>query len=343
MKKIEKTNYPIVFLALFLNLFAGGVVFGWSALVVKLQQQGVYSSYCKSTSELVSPSNITSTASSTNNEICAEQQLRLNAVFLLGTFGSMSMSFPSGFFMDKTSSKLTVITAVLLQMFGSVLFSISSETLDLFSVGYFLMGSAGPFALLGGVTITASNVEEKRKGLYISILNGCYDASAIVWQIYVWLDSSIENGISYRVWFLIYFVFNLLLLVSILILLPGSLLQHSDDDAMESESQESNGKNNISKTLELTGIQEAKSIKLVVEDDEDEKNVDEVNVKNKNKTTIIALPDRPLLKQLQSLEFVVFCIFFCVGLLRFSYYIGSIDAQLSWLGQENGNYSIIFG
>ena len=49
------------------------------------------------------------------------------------------------------------------------------------------------------------------------------------------------------------------------------------------------------------------------------------------------LPKQSLSMQLRSTEFIVFAIFFCVGLLRFSYYIGSLDAHLTWLGQKMVN------
>lgn len=329
MKSESKTNYPILVLALLLNLLSGGVVFGWGVLVVLLQKQGVYKNYCAASSGTqLQQQNVTvsSASSSSSFEICTEQQLRLNTVFLLGTFGSMSMSFPSGYFMDKTSSKLTVIIGVLFQILGSALFSCSSETLEMFAIGYFFMGAAAPFMLLGGVTLAASNVEEKRKGFYISILNGCYDASAIVWQIYVWLDSNFENGLSYSMWFLIYIGLNFLLLISILFIVPGNFLQHDDNENDSDTNAKAGG-------MELTDLQQPKSTKV------------EDNIKEENENTEVKVPlsDKPLRSQLKSTEFIVFAVFFCIGLLRFSYYIGSIDAQLTWLGQVNGNYSIIFG
>eukprot|EP00943_MAST-04B_sp_MAST-4B-sp1_P003283 g3283.t1 len=194
------------------------------------------------------------------------------------------------------------------------------------SVGYFFMGAAAPFMLLGGVTLAASNVEEKRKGFYISILNGCYDASAIVWQIYVWLDSSFENGLSYSMWFLIYVGLNVLLLISILFIVPGNFLQHDGNENDSDTNVKASG-------IELTDLQQTKPTKVE----------DQIKEESENTEVNVALPDQPLFSQLKSTEFIVFAVFFCVGLLRFSYYIGSIDAQLTWLGQVNGNYSIIFG
>ena len=214
---MTKTNYPVVCLAFMLNLCASGVVFGWGALITILQKQGVYFNHC------IPQSNHT-IAGGSDNGVCSEQQLRLNTVFLLGTFASMFMSFPSGYIMDKTSSKLAVLAGLTLHLVGSTLFSLSSNVLDMFPIGYFLMGAAAPFVLLGCVTIVASNVEEKRKGFFIAIVNGCYDASAIMWQVYVWLDASVTGGIAYSSWFLIFLCFSVVLFLLVLFCVPGNFM-----------------------------------------------------------------------------------------------------------------------
>ena len=72
MKSESKTSYPILLLALLLNLLAGGVVFGWGALVVLLQKQGVYKNYCAASSGTqLQQQNVTvSSVSSSSFEVC---------------------------------------------------------------------------------------------------------------------------------------------------------------------------------------------------------------------------------------------------------------------------------
>ena len=312
---MTKTNYPVVCLACMLNLCASGVVFGWGALITILQKQGVYSNHC------IPQSNHT-IAGGSDNGVCSEQQLRLNTVFLLGTFASMFMSFPSGYIMDKTSSKLAVLAGLTLHLVGSTLFSLSSNVLDMFPIGYFLMGAAAPFVLLGCVTIVASNVEEKRKGFFIAIVNGCYDASAIMWQVYVWLDASVTGGIAYSSWFLIFLCFSVVLFLLVLFCVPGNLMLCAAEDTTKDDLVE----------IELSETKNS----------EDVLNVSQHSTSGATEEREV-LPKQSLSMQLRSTEFIVFAIFFCTGLLRFSYYIGSLDPHLTWLGQKDGEYSIIFG
>ena len=205
----------------------------------------------------------------------------------------------------------SIFLGIFLHVVGAFLFSISSFTLDLYPVGYFLSGAAAPCILLGGVTIVATNVEERRKGFVISILNGCYDASAIVWQVYLWLDNSVVGGVSVTAWFLAYICVVVVLGICTQLIVPGA-----PEPAQEA----------VEVSVELPSL-----------------SPDAVDVVETPQEAAVSLKDQPLFEQIKSKEFVTFTCFFCVGLLRFSYYIGSVDAQLTWLGQEDGSYTMIFG
>lgn len=315
----RKTNVAVVLLALVMNLFAGGVVFGWGALVVVLQRHGVYHSLCdaKSSSLMANATAVVAT-----HGTCAEQTQILQTIFLAGTFGSMSWSFPAGLFMDATTPKLTILCGCCMHVIGAALFSVSSDLLDLYATGYFLMGAAAPCILLGGVTLVSMYVEESRKGFVISILNGCYDASAIVWQLYAWIDSAFAKGVSISVFFFSYVGFVAILFLLVCAVVPGPLLKNSDDQGKQKPVE-----------LELESISRSPAPENR-----------STHTNNANLGTVkIPLNEQSLTKQLQSSEFLSFTAFFCAGLLRFSYYLGSIDSQLTHLGQENGSYSMIFG
>lgn len=293
-------------------------MFGWGALVVVLQRHGVYYSLCDAKSSSLIAN---ATAAVATHGTCAEQTQMLQTIFLAGTFGSMSWSFPAGLFMDATTPKLTILCGCCMHIVGAALFSVSSGVLDLYATGYFLMGAAAPCILLGGVTLVSMYVEESRKGFVISILNGCYDASAIVWQLYAWIDSAFAKGVSISVFFFSYVGFVAVLFLLVCAVVPGTLLKNSERGKQKP----------IELELESISSSPAPENKSTV--------TNNINP-GAGKTPINELS---LTKQLQSSEFLSFTAFFCVGLLRFSYYLGSIDAQLTHLGQDNGSYSMIFG
>ncbi|RYE82300.1 MAG: MFS transporter, partial [Methanosarcinales archaeon] len=52
---------------------------------------------------------------------------------------------------------------------------------------------------------------------------------------------------------------------------------------------------------------------------------------------------RTVVRQIMSREWALFCIYFVIQLYRFNTYVGTVDTQLTSMGQSGGKYTVIFG
>ena len=234
-------------------LLAGAAVFGWSSLEFVFKEEGVYFG-----------------ADCVQNEECPSQTRDLNTVYLLGSTAATFAALPWGWLLDIVGPKRCASLALAMFFCGTLLCSFG-----FFKPGFFFVGLASAGMLLPCWQFSNAT---NRPGLYLAAMNGCYDASTLVLQVFLWLQNGMAE-FSVKSAFRIYSVVPLILLIGTFILFPHCPYKTDQSNVGVSE----NGR----------------SIKSVI----------------------------------FTKEWIYFGLFMTSGILRFSYYIGSVAAQVEHLSE----------
>jgi LAT3 family solute carrier family 43 protein 3 len=281
MEQYMPHRIRVLVVAVLTNLLAGGFVFGFSSLLVILKQENTFMWLC---------TNFTNQTSN-SMEPCIEQELALARVFLAGNICAIGATLPMGMLMDYFNPKVTAMTSFFLMFSGSVSFAVSSQDLDLFAVGFGLMGFAAPGCIMS--TFHTTSLFPINKGLVMAIVNAAYDSSSIMCLLFLGLYLIIPNTSLIHL-FLGYGIGILIPLAGIYIWVMPT--QRIEEDENQDENHDEN--------------QDAVVVK------------ETVDVATKKISS-------PLVSQeVLSMKWFLFTMFFSVNLLRFSYYLGSVGPSL---------------
>ncbi|CAE6394696.1 unnamed protein product [Rhizoctonia solani] len=181
-----------VLLAIFINLFTTGAIFGFAALKPALIRKGVYSWLC-------------SRSESGPEGSCNEQELRLNNMFVVSVALTNMISLPAGSVLDWIGPTKTSIMGATLFGIGCLAFG-SGYTqwpivVDGYYVGFFLLAIGSPLIFLSSFHI--SNVFPARSGLILSLIMAAFNASSTAFVLFDWLDKKTGN-VSIQAWFWCY-------------------------------------------------------------------------------------------------------------------------------------------
>ena len=174
-------------------LFAGNI-FGFFTLHFVLEEEDYFADQCNLTS-----TNITQ-LDKDHPSLCKEQEASFNLAFTLGVSLMLFLSFPLGFFFDR---------------YGTWIFRTFATTM--FSLGYLLLAVSSPnnsnliypaliFIGLGGISLLASNIQIANfsvtaRGLIVTLINGLFDSSVVVFFV---LKKLYEANINFNkiIWIL---------------------------------------------------------------------------------------------------------------------------------------------
>ena len=138
MEHYSPHRISVLVVGVLTNLLAGGFVFGFSSLLVILRQEQTFTWLCTSAAnQQAHPTNNNHT---TTNAPCVEQELALARVFLAGNICAIGATLPMGMLMDYLNPKATALASFFLMFVGSICFAVSSQDVDLYAVGFGLMG-----------------------------------------------------------------------------------------------------------------------------------------------------------------------------------------------------------
>lgn len=168
--------------ALFFSLTLSGVVFGWPAVVIMLEEQGVYRYLCQPGEELP----------------CLAQVDQFNLIFTIASTGFACSVLPMGAVLDRFGPKVSSLIGSAFVLGGSVMFAFSDPpSIDMFIPGYLLIAIGGPPIVFSFMHI--SNLFPDNKGTIITMLNVGLDASSLMFVILGALFDGVQALHSYKV------------------------------------------------------------------------------------------------------------------------------------------------
>ena len=139
-----------IVLAFLFTITTSGVIFGFSPLLLILENEGVYNNLCiKQNGTRIEDSHIFTKINRFGEEsrTCPAQIKALNLMFVIASTAFACMTLPAGFILDKLGPKITCAIGSIIFGAGVALFAISDpKGLNLFTIGFVLMGS-GKFIL----------------------------------------------------------------------------------------------------------------------------------------------------------------------------------------------------
>lgn len=296
MERYSPHRISVLVVGVLTNLLAGGFVFGFSSLLVILRQEQTFTWLCTSAAnQQAHPTNNNHT---TTNAPCVEQELALARVFLAGNICAIGATLPMGMLMDYLNPKATALASFFLMFVGSICFAVSSQDVDLYAVGFGLMGFAAPGCIMS--TFHTTSLFPVNKGLVMTIVNAAYDSSSIMCLLFLGLYLIIPNVSLFHL-FLGYGIGILIpLFLAYIWIMPTQRIEEADTD-----------------TNTDTDTEEAKK---------DLKTVD-------GKGMVVPSVSNEVL----SMKWLLFTMFFSVNLLRFSYYLGSVGPAIVQASPEQAN------
>lgn len=216
----------LVILSLVEVILFSGLPFGWGSLVFVLKEEGVYSDLCgyRTNDSVVLSSSLTDTPNVTiyierstpslnrkkysvnsssgilipkddNNLVsCTAQNDRLNLLFSIGVAVLTVFDFSSGLVNQRFGNTKTRLFFIVLFAIGALSTAFASTDIPwLILPGIILTGIGGFALVITNIRITSFLTQGS--SIYIGFLNGCYDSSASVQIIVKYLY---EKGLSRR-------------------------------------------------------------------------------------------------------------------------------------------------
>ena len=354
LASVPKRTCPptvIVVVAILTNFLAGGFVFGFSSLVAILRVSGAYSGLCEDGAKGGWVPNTTATAPSSSSsssslgvamlsataDSCPARELALGRIFLFGSVAAIGMTLPHGLIMDRFGPKMAGGVSFLLFLIGLVLFAFSTDAFDGRGAGFALLGAGAPGFIMSTFHVAA--LTPQRTGLAMAAINGAYDSSSIVLQIFLAIFLSQEHVVGDREASR-GLLRNMCLVYAGAVLLPlaiayGAVMpKHRIEPAsLEAEGEDEDGGGEHAKKGGANvsaggGDDDASStaasgglapLEVQVHDDN-----------NDGDTSNRVLQAKGMVfRELSTVRWVLFTLWFCSNLLRFSYYLSSIGPALA--------------
>ncbi|KAA0722107.1 Solute carrier family 43 member 3 [Triplophysa tibetana] len=184
-----------------------GIVFGWASLMFVLKSECYFGELC-----------VNVTDASGEKSDCSPQDENFSLVFTVASFMNNFLTLPNGFFYDHFGTMATRLLAIILYTTGTLLMALSTEALSL------LLFPALSFIAAGGVLFLMTNMQignlfDTRRSTIITIYNGAFDSSSVIFLI---IKVLYERGVSLRSSFLFLSSCNVIHLVRTIFLMPKS-------------------------------------------------------------------------------------------------------------------------
>ena len=158
-------------------LIFSGVLFGFSSLQFVLEQEGYFEYLCNSNA-----TNYKNISSNNSTITCAKQAASFNLAFSFGVFFSDFISFPLGVILDSYGTWIfrTIITGV--YTLSYLLLAVSTPNLsNLVYPFLILLAISGRGIIMSNFQV--ANLSKTIRGFIITLLNGLYDSSVMVFLL----------------------------------------------------------------------------------------------------------------------------------------------------------------
>ncbi|XP_077434803.1 equilibrative nucleobase transporter 1-like [Vanacampus margaritifer] len=210
-----------------LTLFTGGVeclgfagiIFGWASLAFTLKQQGFFSSYC------VNATGVDGLQVSD----CSGQDEQFSLVFTIASLMNNFLTLLIGFIFDRFGTLILRLLAICLYTLGTLLLAFSTPALaSLIFPGLALIALGGNMLLLTNIQV--GNLFGTHRSTVITLLNGAFDSSAVVFLIIKLSPCGIvvayQAGISLKASFLFVSACSIIHLLRTFFLLPRTIIPY---------------------------------------------------------------------------------------------------------------------
>ncbi|RAK96983.1 putative MFS transporter [Aspergillus ibericus CBS 121593] len=315
--------------------FAAGVVFGFAALKPVLVAEGVYRELC--------------TEEELHNgvEVCAEQDLRLNLFFTIGSITANVSALPVGTLLDRYGSRVCGFSGCLLLALGSSLmaYSFFQPQFDGYMVGNFFLALGGTFIFVPSFQI--ANAFPKYAGTIVALVTGAFDASAAVYLFYRLLYEATHRSFHPGKFFLGYLFVPVFIFIGLITLMPSHDYQgtyqlevkieqaedatrdvHDSDDEIESDTE-------LRRIRRQRAEERRKKLRKIAKvlGNKGERQEREQREEDRQVASAVwgALHGLPAHKQMATPWFILITLMTVLQMLRMNYFIATIRAQYEYM------------
>lgn len=188
------------------SLFVTGISYGWASLVFVLKVDGYFASHCANTT----------TEEHTVHTDCSGQDEHFSRVMVVASIINTIIRFPIGFVFDHFGTTATRLIAIPLYITGTLLITLSNpETSVLLYPALSCLITSGTILYITNVQV--GNLFDSYRSTIITVYNGAYDSSAIVFFTIKLLH---ERGVSVRSSFLFLTLCSIIHLLRTFFLMP---------------------------------------------------------------------------------------------------------------------------
>ncbi|EGX90086.1 MFS transporter, putative [Cordyceps militaris CM01] len=169
-----------VSLAVTFCFLASGIVFGFASIKPILVAEGVYSEFCTNTA---------GRRHRGQHPPCAEQEMRLNLLFVVASVTTNTSSLFAGYTLDRFGRRWCATAAAGFLAMGALLMAshgVVPPQLDGYLLGHVFLSLGGTFLFLPSFQL--SNAFPQHAGLVVALITCAFDASSAVFYLYrlVW-------------------------------------------------------------------------------------------------------------------------------------------------------------
>ncbi|PQK15537.1 hypothetical protein BB8028_0005g10490 [Beauveria bassiana] len=174
-----------VALAVSFCFLASGIVFGFASIKPILVYEGVYSEFCSNGAGTGTEGG-KSDGGGSRGQPCAEQEIRLNLLFIVASVTTNTSSLFAGYTLDRfgrrwcatVAAGFLAVGALMMASHGNMLY----KKLDGYLLGNFFLSLGGTFLFLPSFQL--SNAFPKHAGLVVALITCAFDASSAVFFLY---------------------------------------------------------------------------------------------------------------------------------------------------------------
>ncbi|KAF5662711.1 hypothetical protein FHETE_7817 [Fusarium heterosporum] len=320
--------------------FAAGIVFGFAALKPILIAEGIYSELCHHDQRTV--------GKRPDFQIpCAEQDMRLNLLFISASISANVSSLLAGAALDRFGRRACWLISSLLLSIGSLLMALSFSVPGFrgFLIGNVLLAFGGTFLFVSSFQL--ANAFPKYSGLIVALITGAFDASAAVFLFYRMAYDASGGKFRLDKFFFGYISIPVLILLAELLWMPAhsyhSLPQlekkienaqdrrrdvHASDDEIDDTSELSrvrgaradHRKHKLEMIEDLAGDSEERGERIKEEEDRQEAS-----------GVWGVLHGIPAHRQMMSPWFIFILLLTILQMLRMNYFIASVRSQYRYM------------
>ncbi|KAM3512028.1 hypothetical protein MY11210_004354 [Beauveria gryllotalpidicola] len=195
-----------VALAVSFCFLASGIVFGFASIKPILVFEGVYSEFCSNGATTTGDGKGGGGGGGGGGrpQPCAEQEIRLNLLFIVASVTTNTSSLFAGYTLDHFGRRWCATVAAGFLAVGALMMAShgNMDKLDGYLLGHFFLSLGGTFLFLPSFQL--SNAFPKHAGLVVALITCAFDASSAVFFLYRLAWEASQQRIRIAQFFLAY-------------------------------------------------------------------------------------------------------------------------------------------